>query len=345
MATIKEIADYVGVSSGTVSRVLNHDSTISVSDETKMKIFDAAEELQYKTIKQRKNESKEKVTKLRVGIIEMYNHQQQLQDPYYLFLRSVVDRECFDKGIEVVNIYKGDDGYKFIGDEELNGIISIGKFTKGEVNMMSKISDNIVFLDSSPNDHKFDSVKINYKLAINEALDYLVNLGHEEIGYIGSLKTLDDFKENNIDVRFKVYKEYMENKNIYDEENVLNTDEMTAMSGYELVKVFIKTSKKMPTAFFVSTDTISTGVLKALDENNIKVPDDISIIGFNDLIACQYTIPPLSTIRVNIEHLASASVDLIIENISKARGYCKKIVIPTELIIRKSTKEPKSNVK
>ena len=248
MATIKEIADYVGVSSGTVSRVLNHDSTISVSDETKMKIFDAAEQLQYKTIKQRKSESKEKVTKLRVGIIEMYNHQQQLQDPYYLFLRSVVDRECFDKGIEVVNIYKGDDGYKFIGDEELNGIISIGKFTKGEVNMMSKISDNIVFLDSSPNDHKFDSVKINYKLAINEALDYLVNLGHEEIGYIGSLKTLDDFKENNIDVRFKIYKEYMENKNIYDEENVLNTDEMTAMSGYESVKVFIKTSKKMPTA-------------------------------------------------------------------------------------------------
>lgn len=337
MATIKEIADYVGVSSGTVSRVLNHDSTISVSDETKMKIFDAAEELQYKTIKQRKNESKEKVTKLRVGIIEMYNHQQQLQDPYYLFLRSVVDRECFDKGIEVVNIYKGDDGYKFIGDKELNGIISIGKFTKGEVNMMSKISDNIVFLDSSPNDHKFDSVKINYKLAINEALDYLVNLGHEEIGYIGSLKTLDDFKENNIDVRFKVYKEYMENKNIYDEENVLNTDEMTAMSGYELVKVFIKTSKKMPTAFFVSTDTISTGVLKALDENNIKVPDDISIIGFNDLIASQHTIPPLTTVRVHIENLASAAVDLIIERITKGRKYCKKVVIPSELIIRKSS--------
>lgn len=337
MATIKEIADYVGVSSGTVSRVLNHDSTISVSDETKMKIFDAAEQLQYKTIKQRKSESKEKITKLRVGIVEMYNHQQQLQDPYYLLLRSVVDRECFDKGIEVVNIYKGDDGYKFIGDEELNGIISIGKFTKGEVNMMSKISDNIVFLDSSPNDHKFDSVKINYKLAINEALDYLVNLGHEEIGYIGSLKTLDDFKENNIDVRFKIYKEYMENKNIYDEENVLNTDEMTAMSGYESVKVFIKTSKKMPTAFFVSTDTIATGVLKALDENNIKVPDDISIIGFNDLIASQHTIPPLTTVRVHIENLASAAVDLIIERIIKGRKYCKKVVIPSELIIRKSS--------
>lgn len=337
MATIKEIADYVGVSSGTVSRVLNHDSTISVSDETKMKIFDAAEQLQYKTIKQRKSESKEKITKLRVGIVEMYNHQQQLQDPYYLLLRSVVDRECFDKGIEVVNIYKGDDGYKFIGDEEINGIIGIGKFTKNEVSMMGEICENIVFLDSSPDDHKYDSVKINFKLAINEGLDYLVKLGHKEIGYIGSLKTLDDFKENNIDVRFKIYKEYMENKNIYDEENVLNTDEMTAMSGYESVKVFIKTSKKMPTAFFVSTDTIATGVLKALDENNIKVPDDISIIGFNDLIASQHTIPPLTTVRVHIENLASAAVDLIIERIIKGRKYCKKVVIPSELIIRKSS--------
>ena len=345
MATIKEIADYVGVSSGTVSRVLNHDSTISVSDETKMKIFDAAEELQYKTIKQRKSESKENINKLRVGIIEMYNHQQQLQDPYYLLLRSVVDRECFDKGIEVINIYKSEDGYKFVGNEEINGIIGIGKFTKNEVKMMSEISDSIVFLDSSPDDHKFDSVKINFKLAINEALDYLVKLGHNQIGYIGSLNTLDDLKQNNIDVRFKIYKEYMENKNLYKEDNVLNTDEMTAMSGYKSVKSFINTSKKMPTAFFVGTDTIATGVLKALDENNIKVPKDVSIIGFNDLIACQYTIPPLSTIRVHIDHLASASVELMLENINKTRSYCKKVVIPSELIIRESTTEPKINHK
>ena len=78
-------------------------------------------------------------------------------------------------------------------------------------------------------------------------------------------------------------------------------------------------------------------VLKALDENNIKVPDDISIIGFNDLIASQHTIPPLTTVRVHIENLASAAVDLIIERIIKGRKYCKKVVIPSELIIRKSS--------
>ena len=89
MATLREIANAVGVSVGTVSRVLNHDGTISVSDETKIKIFDTAEELQYKTLKQRKSTNKAKVdkiksNKLRVGIVEMYNYSEQLQDPYYL---------------------------------------------------------------------------------------------------------------------------------------------------------------------------------------------------------------------------------------------------------------------
>ena len=343
MATLKEIANYVGCSVATVSRVLNHDSSISVSDETKIKIFDAAEELEYKTLKERKITSKFNVNKLRVGVVEMYNHREQLQDPYYLLLRSVVEKECFDNEIEVVNIYKSENEYKFIGDEKLDGVIAIGKFTKKEIKMISEICDSIVFLDSSPDEQNFDSVIVNFKLGTNKALDYLLELGHEDIGYVGSYKTLDDAKEKNMDNRLKNYIEYMKNKNLYKEENVLDTKEMTAMAGYEATKDFIKDCKKMPTAFFVGTDTIATGVLKALYENNIKVPEDVSIIGFNDLIASQYTVPPLSTVRVHIEHLAGASVDLILEKINKNRTYCKKVIIPSELVIRESTMKPKSN--
>lgn len=343
MATLKEIANYVGCSVATVSRVLNHDSSISVSDETKIKIFDAAEELEYKTLKERKITSKFNVNKLRVGVVEMYNHREQLQDPYYLLLRSVVEKECFDNEIEVVNIYKSENEYKFIGDEKLDGVIAIGKFTKKEIKMISEICDSIVFLDSSPDEQNFDSVIVNFKLGTNKALDYLLELGHKDIGYVGSYKTLDDVKEKNMDNRLKNYIEYMKNKNLYKEENVLDTKEMTAMAGYEATKDFIKDCKKMPTAFFVGTDTIATGVLKALYENNIKVPEDVSIIGFNDLIASQYTVPPLSTVRVHIEHLAGASVDLILEKINKNRTYCKKVIIPSELVIRESTMKPKSN--
>ena len=339
MATLKEIANTVGVSVGTVSRVLNNDSSISVGDDTKIKIFEVAEEMQYKTLKQRKTNSKIKTNKLRVGIVEMYNYKEQLQDPYYLLLRSVVEKECFDNEIEVINLYKTDDKYEYIGSEVLSGIIAIGKFTKNEITMLNNVSDNIVFLDSSPDEQKYDSVKVNFRLGTYKALDYLLQLGHVKIGYIGSLKTPDDYREKTQDNRLKFFIEYMKSKGLYNKEYILGIEEMTAIDGYRSTKDFIKNSKNMPSAFFVATDTIATGVLKALYENNITVPNDISIIGFNDLIASQHAIPPLTTVRVHIEHLASASVDLIMERINKHRKYSKKVIIPSDLVIRDSTKD------
>lgn len=335
MATLKEIANAVGVSVGTVSRVLNNDSSISVGDETKIKIFKVAEQMQYKTLKQRKN--KENVYKLRVGIVEMYNLSEQLEDPYYLLLRSAVDKECFENEIEVVNLYKNEDNYKFIGTESISGIIAIGKFDKKEINSLSEISDNIVFLDSSPDDINYDSVKINFELGINMALNHLLNLGHKEIGYIGSFKTLDDYKNKSYDKRLFYYKEFMISKGLYNEKYVIDTNDVTSMDGYTSTKEFLKNNTNIPTSFFVGTDTIATGVMRALYENNIRVPEDISIIGFNDLIASQHSIPPLTTVRVHIEHLANASVDLILERILKDRKYSKKVIIPSELVERKST--------
>ena len=209
MATLKEIANVVGVSVGTVSRVLNNDSTLSVGDETKIKIFNVAEEMQYKTLKQRKSSDKSKTNKLRVGIVEMYNPKEQLEDPYYLLLRSVVDKECFENEIEVVNLYKNNEEYRFIGEEFINGIIAIGKFDKSEIKSLNKLSENIVFLDSSPDDIKYDSVKINSKLRTNMSLEHLVKLNHKEIGYIGSFKTLDEYKTKSQDKRLDFFKEYM----------------------------------------------------------------------------------------------------------------------------------------
>ena len=173
------------------------------------------------------------------------------------------------------------------------------------------------------------------------ALEHLVKLNHKEIGYIGSFKTLDDYKTKSQDKRLEFFKEYMKKNNIYKEEYILDTKDVTSMDGYTTMKKFIEKGEAMPTAFFVGTDTIATGVLRALYEHDIKVPQDISLVGFNDLIASQHTIPPLTTVRVHIENLASAAVDLILERIIRERKYCKKVIIPSELIVRKSS----SNVK
>ncbi|MGL5328770.1 MAG: LacI family DNA-binding transcriptional regulator, partial [Peptostreptococcaceae bacterium] len=277
VATLKEIANTVGVSVGTVSRVLNNDTSLSVSDETKVKIFEIAEEMQYKTLKQRKVNCKTNSSKLKIGIVEMYTYSEQLQDPYYLLLRSVVERECFENEIEVVNIYKNHDEYQYIGNLELNGIIAVGKFTDKEVENLGELHNNIVFLDSSPDEKNYDSVKVNFKLGTEDALDYLIELNHSEIGYIGSTNTLDDYKKKTYDNRLKFFTQHMKSKGLYKSEYIIDTKDMTAIDGYDATKSFLEKSFKLPTAFFVSTDTIATGVLKALYENNINVPNDVSI--------------------------------------------------------------------
>ena len=129
MATLKEIANAVGVSVGTVSRVLNHDISISVSDETKIKIFNMAEEMQYKTLKQRKINNKIENNKIRVGIVEMYNPSEQLEDPYYLLLKNTVEKECFNNNIKLVKLYNNGLNYESLEEKDLDGIIAIGKFS------------------------------------------------------------------------------------------------------------------------------------------------------------------------------------------------------------------------
>ncbi len=332
MATLKEIASKANVSQSTVSRVLNHDSTIFVTDETKKKIFEIAEELEYKTLKERKNKTK-KDLKIKVGIIEMYDTAMQLEDPYYLLLRNVVEKECFENNIDVVKLFKKDNEYI---NDDVEAIIAIGKFEKEEINSMNKITNNIVFLDSSPNDNLYDSVKVNFKSGVKQALSNLKKLGHKKIGYIGCIKTLSDEKVYEVDDRYKYYLEYMKENNMEYKKYLINCESMTSIDGYNSVKKFIDEKNELPTAFFITNDTVATGVYRAIQENNIKIGKEISIIGFNDSIICTHMNPSLSSVRVHIEYLAQSAVVLVNERINFERTYPKKVIIPSELIIRES---------
>ena len=336
MATLKEIADKVGVSLATVSRVLNNDSGILVADETKAQILKVATELNYKTAKQRKGKNLEKKI-VTIGIVEMYDLVKQLQDPYYLLLRNIVEKKAFENDIKLVRLFKKDNDYEFLEDIELQGIIAIGKFTSKEVEKLANRTSNIVFIDSSPNDELYDSVKVNYKLGVRQALDYFIELGHKDIGFIGEKYTLGDNKIPIFDERLKYFYEYMNNNNLLNEKFIINSS-MTAEGGHEAIINYIDNKYKMPTAFFAANDAVASGLIKGLSERNIKVPEEISIIGFNDTIISQYTNPPLTAIRVHIEYLGEVAVNLMIEKI-KGRNYAKKVIIPSEFVLRNSVRK------
>lgn len=335
MARLKEIADKVGVSLTTVSRVLNNDSGILVSDETKAQILKVADELNYKTAKQRKGKISNKKIAI-IGIVEMYDVVKQLQDPYYLLLKSIVEKKAFENNIRLVKLFKQEDQYELLEDVKLQGIIAIGKFTEEEVSNLSERTSKIVFIDSAPNDELYDSVKVNYKLGVKQGLDYFMELGHKEIGFIGERYTLGDNKVSSLDNRLKFFCEYMKCKEILNPEYIINS-EMTADGGYKAIIDYINNKNSMPTAFFTANDAIASGVIKGLKEKGVKVPDEISIIGFNDTIISQYTNPPLTAIRVHIEYLGEVAVELMLEKL-KDRSYPKKVIIPSEFILRNSVK-------
>ncbi|MGL5379141.1 LacI family DNA-binding transcriptional regulator [Clostridium sp.] len=336
MATLKEIAEKVGVSVATVSRVLNNDSGILVSDDTKLNIFKVADELEYKTVKQRKGKLKENKS-ICIGIVEMYDVLKQLEDPYYLLLRNIVERECFQNELKVVKLFRESNGYECIEKVDLDGIIAIGKFSETEINFMAQKTNNIVFLDSSPNDEIYDSVKINFKLGVKQGLDYFVKLGHSKIGFIGERYTLVDSVNPTIDDRLRFFNEYMKNINLLNEDYIIDCN-MTSKGGYDGINSFIEKKKEMPTAFFIANDAVATGVIRGLQENKIDIPKDVSIIGFNDTIISQYLTPPLTSIKVHIERLGRESVSLMLERISN-RSYPKKVIIPSEFIERESVKK------
>jgi LacI family transcriptional regulator len=333
LATIKEIASIAEVSIATVSRVLNFDETLNVSDTTREKILKIADELEYVSSKARKAKNKKCKD---IGIIYWYNYEEELGDPYYLSIRLAAEKKCKDNNFNLVKLNDDSDIEEI---KRLNGIIAIGKFNTSTIEKLHSSNDNIVFVDFSPNENKFDSVMADIGKATTEVLSYAYELGHRKIGFIGGKKLEDiDYKDIYCDDRDIRYKEFMESKGIYNEEYIYTAEKFTFKAGYNLMTEALK-SKQKPTIFFVGNDTMAVGAYKAISEAGLNIPNDISIVGFNDQPSAKYMIPSLTTVRIPSEYLGSAAVDLLFENINGNREYNKKVIIPTEFKIRESCKK------
>jgi LacI family transcriptional regulator len=333
MVTIKEIAKLAGVSIATVSRVLNQDASLNVADETRRKIQEIAVELGYKTVKQR---TRNIFNKIKIGVIHWYSQNEELGDPYYLLIAMGIEKECFSKQIEMVTIFKNGDRYITSDLNDLDGVIAIGKFSKQHVKEFSAYSNNIVFVDFSPNEKQYDSIVVDFRKALNEVLEYLSGKGHNRIGYVGGVEYVGEHKELIEDERLTTYKEFMKKHNAYDPKLVY-LGKFTSEDGHNLMKEAIEVGN-MPTAYFIASDSMAIGAVQALHEANIHIPNDISIISFNDIPTSKYLAPSLSTVKVYTEFMGATAVQLLLERINDGREIPKKVIIPSELIIRESCK-------
>lgn len=334
LATIKDISKEAGVSISTISRILNLDKTLNVSEETRKKVLKIAEEMNYVTIRQRKNKEKS----YKIGIITSFVELKELNDPYFLSIRMAIEKKCNEENIDFKSLYIN----KILDNsvnEKLDGIIAIGIFKEDEINVLKTITKNIVFVDSSPNVWEFDSVVVDFTYGVNIAMSYLYELGHRNIGYIGA-KVVPHNDLNGIELvnyREETYKTFMQSIGNYRDEWVYKGN-FTLEDGYDLMKKMLA-NKEIPTAVFIASDPMAIGAYKAIVEEGYSIPEDISIIGFDDIITAKFLTPALTTVKVYTDFMGESAVDILLERIKKNIKISRKIVLPVKLIERESCKK------
>ena len=339
MATLKEIAHIAGVSSATVSRVLNQDPSLSVTNETRQRVLETARDLGYQTVQQRYQAVRgtevpagqpQGPTERRIGIAQMFETQQLLEDIYYLMLKNLLDEVCFERHWSTVMLFRNDQGHFVKNDElPLDGIVAIGRFTQGEIEDFLGFTENVVFLDSSPDEEKYCSIVPNYRLAVRQVLDCFWAYGYENIAYLGSVYTFGPKKELSMDPRFYYYKNSLLEKEQYRPDLVLDC-EMNSPSSYAAMKAYLDQDKPLPEAIFAASDVVAPGLLKALRERGIRVPQDLGVITFNNTSLSQLAQPPLTSVEVFLRENADAAA-ICMELLWQKKIHPKQIIISCRL--------------
>ncbi|KAF1301109.1 LacI family DNA-binding transcriptional regulator [Enterococcus saccharolyticus] len=325
MATIKDIATKAGVSPATVSRVLNYDPELSVGKETKQKIFEVAEALNYTKHKQKKREQRV------LRFIQWYDTEEELEDLYYLAIRLGIEKKAEELQVRLVK-----ETLSELTDSVADGTIALGKFSQEQIRQLEQFSGPLLFVDTHGSIYGHDSIVVDFEQAIELVIDHFIRENHTKIGILSGVEYPKNSQYQLEDARFRAFKIRMNQLKLYDEQFHLQ-GKFTIDGGYQAMSDFLAQAKEIPTAFFASSDALAIGAMRAVQKHGLRVPEDISIIGFNDVSVAKYVSPELSTIRVYTEWMGELAVETTMNLIEEAAPVSKRTVIATELILRHST--------
>lgn len=329
MATIREIAKIAGVSPATVSRILNNDSTLSVTEETRVKVYTVAEEMHY----MKKGGADKAVFK--IGILQWFSAEEEQRDDYYLRARQGIEDYCIRNSISIVRAYRSDANYReVIGN--LNGLICIGKFSVKETRELISACENIIFIDMSVDNREVSTLTIDFKTAAREALEYLYGLGHRKIAYIGGLEYASGTDAIE-DSRKKAYHSFMK-KNKLSVKGLVREGQFNTASGYDMMNELLDEGVAV-SAVFAASDAIAYGVMRSVKEHGMRVPEDISVIGINDSEMSRFSEPALTTMRAPAYEMGQHAANLVYAMSKLSIKTPLKASITCELVERESCRK------
>lgn len=328
MATIKDIAQRVGVSNATVSRVLNYDKTISVKEETQQAIFQVADELNYK-----KKIVYPKIDN--VSLLFWAANQEELEEAYYKALCDEMRVQAKRRNIQMKQISKKD-GIDTVPDST-KAFIGIGWFSQKEIDYLREITKQGVFVDTSPDESMYDSVRPNLDSIVTQIVDHFIAKGHKNIGFVGFSDYDIDTREKVMDICEWSFRESAKYYQVLKESNIYIAKAITVEKGYHIgMKMIEELNDALPSAICMASDTLAVGFLQAFHEKEIAIPKRTEIFSINDISIAQYVSPPLTTFHIDIPAICESTLNLLQERMIKKRDITKTIYVNGKPIFRKS---------
>lgn len=327
--TIYDVAREAGVSMATVSRVVNNNP--NVKPQTRKKVFEAIERLGYRPNAVARGLASKKTTTVGVVIPDISNSifsevARGIEDIANMYHYNIIlcnaDKKK-EKEIRVINtlLEKQVDGLLFMG----------GTVTSDHVQAFRTSSVPIVLCGTTDENDQIPSVDIDHEAAAFDAVNLLLAQGHKRIGMISG--TLHD--PANGYARYQGYKKALEQAGIEATEELVRIGSYRYESGYDVMKYFLALPER-PTAIFAATDEMAIGAIHAIQDEGLKVPEDISIISVDNIRMASMVRPQLTTVAQPMYDIGAVSMRLLTKLMNKENVDMAKVLLPHEVIQRKS---------
>lgn len=335
--TIRDVAKHAGVSVASVSYVLN--GIDKITEETKQKILNSIRELDYKpSITARCLSSGEsKLIGICLPITEKGDIPGDLleNNPFFSEFISGIEFVTRNKGYDIlISGFDRNMRYKdWIQSRRIDGLIILGVYPKTIFEEISSINIPIVLSDAYEEyASEFHRVMLNDELGGYMAARHLIDLGHKDIAFVsGSIK--NSYINKN---RYQGYKRALKEANIKLNKNLVYEEHVTFNGGYRIGMEMVK-SRCEATAVFAAADIMAIGIMKSFLENSCRIPEDVSIIGFDDIKFAQYTVPGLTTVKQDIIMKGRVSAEMILSDLKNNQRTNHSVLLQPELIVRGST--------
>ncbi|WP_413522949.1 LacI family DNA-binding transcriptional regulator [Lactococcus raffinolactis] len=326
MTKISDVAEKTGYSITTISRAINDHPY--VSDKTKKKIFDAMKELDYypNNVAQ---QLRGKGTKL-IGVIISF-----VINPFFTYLVDAIEKAAYQVGYQIVilqTLEEPEREKKFIEmlkKRQLDGLIMTSLDDDSPEVLKLIEAGKIVVCNRYLGEQNIPLIHVDEKKATYEATYYLLSKGHRKIGYVtgnrGSMLPVDP--------RFEGYVQALKEFDIEPNSNYIFPRRLTISDGKSTLTDVLALGEERPDALLVISDEVASGILSQCHLLNIKVPETLAIIGFDDQPIAEALYPGLTTVRQPIKEMGEYVAALIIANIEH-REHPKRPELNTKLIIR-----------